>query len=1010
VFVVKVASRLVAAIMVIVAYWAPVRAGDLPAEARPLDAALSWTGFYFGEHIGAASSYGAWNSATGILAKTAISPLQGSGVNGGAISGIQLGYNRQIGAFVIGAEADISFGTISGVAGCARATFTCLTTINQLSTVAARFGYATDNFLFYSKAGGAWAEVDRETSSIIPATTDVFEGSESLRGWTVGLGAEYAFNPGLSAKIEYDFVDFGNKSLSMTDLVGNISNVTIGQNAHLVKLGLNHRLDAVPLFDSGAPAGGIPLPDWSWTGFYVGAHASGGFGTNEWATSSTTALKAISTNGAFIGAGANQGLLGGGQVGFNYQFGRWVAGFEIADGAGDIEGSAKCLTNVANKTSFTCVNDVSSIGTVTGRLGETWGNLLIYSKGGMAWATDHGDALSSSFKNNFNEGSIRWGWMIGTGLEYAFSPNLSAFVEYEHLNLNIRNMIYADQFGLSPEVAFKQKLDLVKLGVDYRLGWGAPILNANAAVPLVVKTPQLPSGWSIEAGARYFAGSGRMQNDLYSSANSQILGSRSIYADQTGQSAETFFRFDHHNGVFVKGNFGLGYLEGGQLNSEGFPAGLVSPAGFVPAATPRYSNTVSQLQQGALLYGGADIGYNVIDEGGRKLGAYIGYRSFYEQANGFGCRQLATGTTCNPATVSTTYPSLSDTETWRAVAVGGNMQVPLSEKLRLEVDAAYLPYASRAGFDNQWLLSEINPLPEPGHGWGSQFETVLSYAVSDRFRIGAGGRYWFFTTDAAFQQFPTVAAVSPMKFYSERYGGFLQASYTLGDLDATEAKVIAKAPPAPTTSWTGFYVGGSIGSGLGRSRYADPFPKPVAGDDADLGGALAGGQAGYNHQIGAWVAGLEASAHWANLQGTNTCFGAFPTATVAGFNCGSQINALGALTARTGYAIDRGLLFVKGGAAWDRESDQFNTRAVAGGSLLTNPSTNWGWTAGGGLEYALRPNWSAAVEYDWYDFGASSVFTTTVPAALKGVALSPLDTRAQTVTLSVNYKITPFPG
>jgi opacity protein-like surface antigen len=995
--VVQVASRLVAVNFVVVACCASVRAGDLPIKApAPAAAALSWTGFYFGEHIGAASSYGTWNSATGILAKTTLTPFQGNGVNGGAISGIQLGYNRQLGAFVIGAEADTSFGTITGVAACARAAFICFTNINRLSTIAARFGYATDNFLFYAKAGGAWAEVNRQMWTILtPTTNDLFSGAENLRGWTVGGGVEYAFNPGLSAKIEYDYADFGSKSLSMTDSVGNISNVTTAQNAHMVKLGLNHRLNGLPL-GNGAPVAGVTLPQWSWTGFYVGAHAGGGFGAHAWTTSATTALQGISTNGSFQGLGSTQGLLGGGQIGFNYQFGRWVTGLEIAASAADIEGYSKCLTNVTKGVSFTCYNDVSSIGTMAGRLGETWGNLLIYNKAGVAWVTDHSIAQSSSFPNIFNESSTRWGWMVGSGLEYAFSPSLSAFVEYDHLDFGTKNITYVDQSGLAPVVAFQQQFNLVKLGVDYRLGSRAPILNANAEVPLFVKAPQLPSGWAIETGARYFAGSGRMQNDLYNSATPQILGARSIYAGQTGHGAETFFRFDHHNGVFVKGNFGLGYLVDGQLNNEGFPPG-----------TPKYSNTISELQHGQMLYGGADIGFNFINEGGRKLGAYVGYRSFYEQANGFGCRPLAGA--CNPSTLSTAYLNLSDTETWRAVALGGNMQVPLSEKLRLEVDGAYLPYASHAGFDNQWQNSKINPLPEPGHGWGTQFESVLSYAVSDRLRIGAGGRYWLFATDSAQQQIPNSAAISPMKFYSERYGGFLQASYTFGDLDPAEvrAKGITKAAPAPATDWTGLYVGASIGSGLGRSRYADPFPQPASGDVADLGGALLGGKVGYSYQLGSWVAGLEASANWANIQGTNTCFGAFPTGAVAGFNCGSQIEAVGALTARGGYAFDRSLLYLKGGAAWEHQNNIFNTSGVTGGAILSNASTNWGWTIGGGLEYALQPNWSAALEYNWYDFGASNVFTTTVPAGLRSVALSPTDTRAQTVSLSVNYKITP---
>jgi opacity protein-like surface antigen len=251
-----------------------------------------------------------------------------------------------------------------------------------------------------------------------------------------------------------------------------------------------------------------------------------------------------------------------------------------------------------------------------------------------------------------------------------------------------------------------------------------------------------------------------------------------------------------------------------------------------------------------------------------------------------------------------------------------------------------------------------------------------------------------------------------MKFYSERYGGFLQASYKFGDLDTAENKATAiyKAP-ATLIDWTGLYLGGQVGSGKGRSRYADPFPTPVSGDYADLGGAMVGGQVGLNYQTGSWVLGLEASGNWANIQGTNTCFGTFPIAQIAGYNCGSQIDALGALTGRVGYAFDRTLLYVKGGSAWDRQTNQFNTytngtAAIgAGGALMTSGATNRGWTVGGGLEYALLPNWSMALEYKYYDFGKSSVFTTAVPAGLTGVSLSPRSTTVQTVSLGVNYRL-----
>src|SRR5664280_2205892 len=114
------------------------------------------------------------------------------------------------------------------------------------------------------------------------------------------------------------------------------------------------------------------------------------------------------------------------------------------------------------------------------------------------------------------------------------------------------------------------------------------------------------------------------------------------------------------------------------------------------------------------------------------------------------------------------------TESWRGFATGINAQMQLTGRLKLEVDAAYLPYVTREGVDNHWFRSDINPLVEPGSGWGTQLEAILSYAVDERLSIGLGGRYQFFTTTDSSVQFPGLALTSPLKNYSERYGGFLQ--------------------------------------------------------------------------------------------------------------------------------------------------------------------------------------------------------------------------------------------
>ena len=76
------------------------------------------------------------------------------------------------------------------------------------------------------------------------------------------------------------------------------------------------------------------------------------------------------------------------------------------------------------------------------------------------------------------------------------------------------------------------------------------------------------------------------------------------------------------------------------------------------------------------------------------------------------------------------------------------------------------------------------------------------------------------------------------------------------------------------------------------------------------------------------------------------------------------------MTGRLGYAVDRSLLYVKGGAAWTRgKVDMFVNQNNVGVFTSTNNFATSGWTVGGGIEYALMPNWSAKLEYDYLNFG-----------------------------------------
>ena len=90
---------------------------------------------------------------------------------------------------------------------------------------------------------------------------------------------------------------------------------------------------------------------------------------------------------------------------------------------------------------------------------------------------------------------------------------------------------------------------------------------------------------------------------------------------------------------------------------------------------------------------------------------------------------------------------ISQNNHWHSMRVGGDMDVRLSDRLSLNVDAAYLPYVKLDGTDFHWLRIGTNPgdfvggIPEDGRGHGYQLQAALSYAYSPNVKFFIGGRY-----------------------------------------------------------------------------------------------------------------------------------------------------------------------------------------------------------------------------------------------------------------------------
>ncbi|MCK9914535.1 porin family protein [Microbacteriaceae bacterium K1510] len=183
-------------------------AADLSRGGNPYYApapmVYNWAGFYVGGNLGYQ-----WGKVT----NSSINP---SGVAGGA----QAGYNWQNGQLVFGAETDIQ---ISG----ADDTFAPYKFSNPwFGTLRGRIGYSFNNIMPYVTGGLAYGGVKAESGSLSEDKTQL--------GWTLGLGAEVGLTPNWSAKVEYLYMDLGQRHYSVTgtDNAFQSNVLRIGVNYH----------------------------------------------------------------------------------------------------------------------------------------------------------------------------------------------------------------------------------------------------------------------------------------------------------------------------------------------------------------------------------------------------------------------------------------------------------------------------------------------------------------------------------------------------------------------------------------------------------------------------------------------------------------------------------------------------------------------------------------------------------------------------------------------------------
>ena len=192
----------------------PIAAQAADAERlyyrTPYTGIYNWTGFYVGGHVGFISTDG----------------------DSGFIGGGQAGYNYQVGQWVFGLEGQMSATSIRDSAGgvitmnnVPVGAFGAQGSLDWIGTLAGRAGFAFDRWLVYGKLGAAWAHGSGSFSVAVPGVGMSMSFSDTVSGWMLGVGTEYALRDNWSAKIEYNMLDFDHGTI------------------HAVKAGVNYRFN-----------------------------------------------------------------------------------------------------------------------------------------------------------------------------------------------------------------------------------------------------------------------------------------------------------------------------------------------------------------------------------------------------------------------------------------------------------------------------------------------------------------------------------------------------------------------------------------------------------------------------------------------------------------------------------------------------------------------------------------------------------------------------------------------
>jgi outer membrane immunogenic protein len=220
---------------------------------------------------------------------------------------------------------------------------------------------------------------------------------------------------------------------------------------------------------------------YNWTGFYIGGNVGGGWTRPEYLnTANTTFFGDVAGPPAF-GHNAS-GFIGGGQIGYNWQAGAFVFGVEAMFDWSDIKGSVNPLRGGLPPLGQDDIFEtrIRSLFLGTARIGYAMNNWLLYAKGGYAGGDVRVSVVDTLGANQGSGSASSWrnGWTVGGGVEYGFTPNWTAAIEYNYVRLDSGTYELA---GTAAPLLYTFNVStrdthLVTGRLNYKFDWGGPVV------------------------------------------------------------------------------------------------------------------------------------------------------------------------------------------------------------------------------------------------------------------------------------------------------------------------------------------------------------------------------------------------------------------------------------------------------------------------------------------------------------------------------------------------------